>query len=67
MTSYRWKGFDGKIYSKDSALVRIKVNSVNDPPEVNDFQITAYEDGIVRFRKADFVLSFKDVENDELK
>ena len=36
MTNYSWKGFDGKNYSKDSALVRIKVNSVNDAPLVVD-------------------------------
>ena len=49
MTNYSWKGFDGKNYSKDSALVRIKVNSVNDAPSVINSKINGNENQIINF------------------
>ena len=46
MTNYSWKGFDGKKYSKDSAQVKMKMNSVNDAPFVVDSEMNGTEDPI---------------------
>ena len=66
MTNYSWKGFDGKNYSKDSALVIIKLNSVNDAPFVVDSKINGNEDQIINFSRILFNENFIDIDNDSL-
>ena len=65
MTNYNWKGFS-KNYSKDTALVRIKVNSVNYAPFVVDSKINGIEDQIINFSRILFTQNFIEVANNSL-
>jgi gliding motility-associated-like protein len=64
--SFRWNGYDGKLYALESSTVAINLNIANLPPVVAD--ITKSGNGFtpITFTLADFATKFTDPDNQVL-
>ena len=62
-----WKGFDGNNFSENDAEIKIKIEPVNDPTEVSDFNVSTYEDKIYSFNEIDFTSSVYDPDHEKLE
>jgi len=65
-TSFKWNGFDGKIYATTPALVYIQIAPVNNPPTIGNIYKSKQEDNTVSFAISDFTRTFHDVDGNVL-
>ncbi len=65
--SFNWRAFDGEFFSANEGIVNITVNPINDPPLVNQIDVSVERGQEYTFSASDFLGQYQDVDNDALE